>query len=329
MIIKSFEINKINLKKNKLFLFYGKNDGFKKQIINKLIKNQSSVLSYEEKDIFDTQNNFLENVLNKSLFEEEKIIIIKRATDKIISIIEEINNRRIDDVIILVADSLEKKSKLRSIFEKEKELICIPFYPDNEQTLSKLAFEYFKKKNISISQLNINLIIKKCLGDRQSLFGELKKIENFLLTGKKITPETIAKLINLSENYSVSELIDNCLAKNKSRTIQILNENNFTNDDSILISRSFLNKSKKILKLSLEFEKNKDIDLTISRSKPPIFWKDKEIIKKQLLKWRSDDLKELIYNLCNIELTIKKNLNNSLNLITDFLLEQSTLRTNN
>ncbi len=329
MIIKSFEINKINLKKNKLFLFYGKNDGFKKQIINKLIKNQSSVLSYEEKDIFDTQNNFLENVLNKSLFEEEKIIIIKRATDKIISIIEEINNRRIDDVIILVADSLEKKSKLRSIFEKEKELICIPFYPDNEQTLSKLAFEYFKKKNISISQLNINLIIKKCLGDRQSLFGELKKIENFLLTGKKITPETIAKLINLSENYSVSELIDNCLAKNKSRTIQILNENNFTNDDSILISRSFLNKSKKILKLSLEFEKNKDIDLTISSSKPPIFWKDKEIIKKQLLKWRPDDLKELIYNLCNIELTIKKNLNNSLNLITDFLLEQSTLRTNN
>ncbi len=329
MIIKSFEINKINLKKNKLFLFYGKNDGFKKQIINKLIKNQSSVLSYEEKDIFDTQNNFLENVLNKSLFEEEKIIIIKRATDKIISIIEEINNRKIDDVIILVADSLEKKSKLRSIFEKEKELICIPFYPDNEQTLSKLAFEYFKKKNISISQLNINLIIKKCLGDRQSLFGELKKIENFLLTGKKITPEMIAKLINLSENYSVSELIDNCLAKNKSRTIQILNENNFTNDDSILISRSFLNKSKKILKLSLEFEKNKDIDLTISSSKPPIFWKDKEIIKKQLLKWRSEDLKELIYDLCNIELTIKKNLNNSLNLITDFLLEQSTLRTNN
>ena len=146
---------------------------------------------------------------------------------------------------------------------------------------------------------------------------------------KKITTETITKLINLSENFSVSELIDNCLAKNKSKTIQILNENNYTNDDCILISRTFLNKSKKILKLSIDYEQNKNIDLTISASKPPIFWKDKEITKQQILKWKPQDLKELIYKLNNIELTIKKNFNNALNLMSDFLLEQSTLKTNN
>tara|TARA_B100000401_G_scaffold140504_1_gene93301 strand:+ start:303 stop:704 length:402 start_codon:yes stop_codon:yes gene_type:complete len=133
----------------------------------------------------------------------------------------------------------------------------------------------------------------------------------------------------LSENFSVSELIDNCLAKNKSKTIQILNENNYTNDDCILISRMFLNKSKKILKLSIDYEQNKNIDLTISASKPPIFWKDKEITKQQILKWKPQDLKELIYKLNNIELTIKKNFNNALNLMSDFLLEQSTLKTNN
>ena len=146
---------------------------------------------------------------------------------------------------------------------------------------------------------------------------------------KKITTETITRLINLSENFSVSELIDNCLAKNKSKTIQILNENNYTNDDCILISRTFLNKSKKILKLSIDYEQNKNIDLTISASKPPIFWKDKEITKQQILKWKPQDLKELIYKLNNIELTIKKNFNNALNLMSDFLLEQSTLKTNN
>ena len=329
MIIKSFEVDKINLKKNNFILLYGKNEGFKKQVINNFIKNRGEVLSYEEKDILDIQNNFLENILNRSLFEEEKTIIIKRATDKIIKIIEEINNRNIDDIIILVSDNLEKKSKLRSTFEKDKKLICIPFYPDNEQTLSKLAFEYFKKKNISISQLNINQIAYKSLGDRQKLYNELKKIENYLISGKKLTPETLAKLVNLSENFSVSELIDNCLVKNKGKTVKILNENNYTNDDCILISRTFLNKSKKILKLSLDYEKNKNIDLTISTSKPPIFWKDKEITKQQILKWKPKDLKKLIYKLNGIELAIKKNLNNSLNLTTDFLLQQASLKTNN
>ena len=329
MIIKSFEVDKINLKKNNLILLYGKNEGFKKQIVKKFISNKTNISSYDEKDILEFQNNFFENVLNRSLFEEEKTIIIKRATDKIFKIIEEINIRKIDDILIIIADNLEKKSKLRSMFEKDKKLVCIPFYPDNEQTLSKLAFEYFKEKKISISQLNINQIVNKCIGDRQNLFNELKKIENYLISGKKITTEKITRLINLSENFSVSELIDNCLAKNKSKTIQILNENNYTNDDCILISRMFLNKSKKILKLSIDYEQNKNIDLTISSSKPPIFWKDKEITKQQILKWKPQDLKELIYKLNNIELTIKKNFNNALNLMSDFLLEQSTVKTNN
>ena len=329
MIIKSFEINKINLKKNNLILLYGKNEGFKKQVINKLINKQRNVSSYEEKDIFDAQNNFLENIFNKSLFEQEKVIIIKRASDKIVKFIDEISNKHIDDIIIIEADNLEKRSKLRSFFERDKKHICVPFYPDNDQILSKLAIEYFREKNIAISQLNINQIVNKCAGDRENLYNELNKIENYLNGKKKITPEAIAKLINLSENFSVSELIDNCLAKNKSKTIQILNENNYTNDDCILILRTFLNKSKKILKLSIDYEKNKNIDLTISSSKPPIFWKDKEITKKQILRWKSRNLKELIYKINNIELSIKKNLNNSLNLLSDFILEQSTLKTNN
>ena len=329
MIIKSFEINKINLKKNNLILLYGKNEGFKKQVINKLTNKQRNISSYEEKDIFNAQNNFLENIFNRSLFEEEKVIIIKRASDKIVNFLEEINNKNIDDIIIIEADNLEKRSKLRSFFERDKKHICVPFYPDNDQILSKLAIEYFREKNIAISQLNINQIVNKCAGDRENLYNELKKIENYLISKNKITPEAIVKLINLSENFSVSELIDNCLAKNKSKTIQILNENNYTNDDCILILRTFLNKSKKILKLSIDYEKNKNIDLTISSSKPPIFWKDKEITKKQILRWKSRNLKELIYKINNIELSIKKNLNNSLNLLSDFILEQSTLKTNN
>ena len=329
MIIKSFEINKINLDLNNLFLLYGKNNGFKNEFTKNIIKKKNNVFNYEEKDILDNKDNFIEELLTKSLFDDQKIIIIKRSTDKILNIIEDIFSKKIKDIIILNADNLEKKSKLRNFFEKDKELICVPFYPDNEQTLSKLAYNFLKNKNIAISQANINLIINKCNGDREALLNELNKVENYVNEGKKIGSDEIIKLTNLNENHSVLELVDNCLAKNKKKIIDILNENNFNNEDCIMITRSFLNKSKKILQLSTEFEKNKNIELTISTAKPPIFWKDKEITKKQLRQWKPDNIKELIYRLNEVELLIKKNLNISINLITDFILEQSSLKTNN
>ena len=330
MIIKSFEINKINFDQNKLVLLYGKNEGFKNEAINNLIKDKDEITKYEEKEILENINDFIESILSKSLFESEKIIIIKRVTDKILKIIDEIKSKNIEDIkIILNADNLEKKSKLRSLFEKDQKYICVPFYPDTEQTLSKLTFNFLKKKNISISQSNINLIVNKCNGDRETLLNELNKIEYFSKNGKKITTENISKLTNLIENHGISELIDNCLAKNKKKIVNILNENNFNNEDCILITRTFLNKAKKILKLSSEFQNNKNIDLTISSVKPPIFWKDKEITKQQIYKWTPENIKQLIYKLSEIEFLIKKNINNSINLITDFILYQASSNTNN
>ena len=330
MIIKSFEINKINFDQNKLVLFYGKNEGFKNEATNNLIKDKDEITKYEEKEVLENINDFIESILSKSLFESEKIIIIKRVTDKILKIIDEIDSKNIEDIkIILNADNLEKKSKLRSLFEKDKKYICVPFYPDTDQTLSKLTYNFLKKKNILISQSNINLIVNKCNGDRETLLNELNKIEYFSKNGKKITAENIAKLTNLIENHGISELIDNCLAKNKKKIVNILNENNFNNEDCILITRTFLNKAKKILKLSSEFQNNKNIDLTISSAKPPIFWKDKEITKQQIYKWTPENIKQLIYKLSEIELLIKKNINNSTNLITDFILNQASSNTNN
>jgi len=325
MILKSYEINKINQSINHLILFYGKNEGLKNEAINVLIKDKNNISNYEEKEILDNESNFIENILSKSLFEQQKFILIKRATDKILKIIENLNSKNLEDTIIIVnSDNLEKKSKLRSFFEKDKTLICIPFYPDNDLTLSKLAYNFFKNKKILISSSSINLIVNKCSGDREKLVNELHKIEFFTKNGKKIDNVSISKLINLNENHSISELVDNCLAKNKKKTISILNENNFNNEDCIMITRSFISKAKKLLILSKTFETNKNIDLTISSAKPPIFWKEKEITKQQILKWNSRNIKQLIYSLSETELQIKKNINNSINLITDFILSLSS-----
>ena len=327
MIIKYYETNKINLDKNKFLLFYGKNEGFKAEIIKNLIKNRQNISTYDEKEILDNSINFIESLISKSLFENEKIIIIKRATDKIFNIFEDIISKNINDLSIIInADSLEKKSKLRNYFEKNKKFVCVAFYPDNEQTLFKLAYNFAKGKKIPISSSDLNLVVGKCNGDREQLINELKKIENYCITGKKINSESISKLISLNENHDISELINSCLIKNKKRVIHILNENNFSNEDCILISRTFLNKSKKILVLSNEYEKNKNIELTISSSKPPIFWKDKEITKQQLYKWSTRDIKNLIYKINELELLLKKNINNSFNLVNDFILDQASTK---
>ena len=330
MIVKSYEIDKIISNFN-IYLFYGKNQGLKEETINKIIKNnKSKAFSYDEKQILNEKEIFFENILSGSLFEDNKIVIINRASDKIYEIILELTEKEIQGVkIIINSDILEKKSKLRSLFEKKKNLICIPTYPDNNETLSRLATTFFKNEKILISQQNINLIINKCNGDRQNLKNELEKIKNYAFKKQNITEQEILKLINLSENYSFSELIDNCLAKNKNKIMTILNENNFSNEDCIIILRTFLIKAKKILTLSLEFEKNKDLDKTISSARPPIFWKDKEIVKIQLNKWKSNKIKELIYHLNDIEHQIKKNFNNSIFIITNFILEKSTSEANN
>lgn len=330
MLIKSYEINKIDLNKNQYVLLYGKNEGLKDEIKSTLIKNKNITSSYDEKEVIDNSKNFLENLSSKSLFDEKKLIIINRVTDKILEILSEIINKYNSDLtVILDADNLEKKSKIRSFFEKEKYCACVPVYPDTQETLIKLAFQYLNKSKISISNSNINMIVNKCNGDRKILLMELEKIQNFTKNGRKITTENIAKLTNLIENHSISELVDNCLAKNKQKTINIILENNFSNEDCVQITRTFLIKLKKILKLSTEYQNNKDLDLTISSAKPPIFWKEKEITKKQIINSNPIKIKKSLFLINDIELLVKKNYEKSVELITDFILSELSTKSNN
>ena len=329
MIIKSFEIRKINQNKSNIILIYGENEGLKKSISENLIKNKYNLFKYDEKEILDNKNEFIESTFSKSLFEENKSVIVKRATDKILKTVEIILEKKIEDINLIIHSSiLEKKSKLRSFFEKNKNLICIPVYPDNLETITKLAYKFFKDKNIAISQSNINLIATKSNGDRGILYNELNKIEHYCSNGKKLNEEVIQKLINLSQDYSISELVDNCLAKNKKKIINIFNENNFNDSDCIIIIRTLLAKSKRLYTLAQEYKTNKDIDLTIASAKPPIFWKDKEITKQQLSGWKPENIQKLIYKIVEIELSAKKNLNKSLNITTDFIINQTSTVSN-
>ena len=326
MIIKSFEISKINFDKNNFYLLYGENEGYKNEVIKKHFEKiyPNSVYRHDENQILDDKDKFLNGLLSKSFFDIKKLIIILRVSDKIMDIIEEIISRNIKDTtIVLSAKILEKKSKLRNFFEKEKKIICVPFYADSNQTLNSIALKFFKKKNIYISQQTINLLIERCRGNRENLNNELEKIENFSKSEKKINSEDVLKLTNLAENYNVTELTDNCLAKNIKKTTNILNENHYSTEDCILVTRTLLIKAKRLLKLQEEIDNNKSIEEVVANFKPPIFWKDKEIVKKQIANWSLKKIKNMIININNIELLIKKNYANSLNILSDFIIAQA------
>jgi len=326
MIIKSFELNKIKLENYKLFLFYGDNEGLKEETIKNLFEKNylEKIHRYEEKEILDNVNGFFNSVLTKSFFDNEKLIIINRATDKIRETVEDLIEKNPEDIkIILNSKNLEKKSTLRKVFEKEKTVICVPFYEDNNQTLNSIISLFFRNKKIPISQQLINILIERSRGDRKNLNNELQKIEAYSLNKKNLNLEEIIRLTNLAENYSASELVDHALAKNTRKTVTILNENSFSDEDNIVIIRTLLAKLKRLIKIYELVDEKNSIEQAISASKPPVFWKDKPLVTQQIKSWNKDHLKNLIYKTNEIEFLIKKNSSLAKNILSDFIINNS------
>jgi DNA polymerase-3 subunit delta len=331
MILKSFELKKIKLNNYNFYLFYGDNEGLKEETIKNLFEKNylEKIHRYEEKEIVDNTNTFFNSVLTKSFFDNEKLIIINRTTDKIKEIIEEIIEKNPEDIqIILNSKNLEKKSSLRKFFEKEKSIICVPFYEDNNQALNSIISQFFRDKKVPISQQLINILIGRSRGDRKNLNNELSKIESFSLNKKNISLHEIIQLTNLADNYSASELVDHSLAKNTKKTISILNENNYSDEDGIIIIRTLLSKLKRLVKIYELIDEDYSIDQAISSIKPPIFWKDKPLVSQQIKLWGRNQLKSLIYECNEIELLIKKNSNLAKNILSDFIIGNSK-KTNN
>ena len=322
MILKLFEIDKKEILNFKFFLLYGENEGLKKELIGK-IKNRftGKEIKFEESKVLTNKFELYNEIKNGSLFDEKKIYLIERCTEKILEIVSEIIENKINDPIIVNCGILEKKSKLRNLIEKSDKAVIIPTYKDNSQSLINIAKAFFVERKISVSYETLNLLVNRCNGDRGNLKQELKKISNYL-TGKKILSlKEISTLTNLSENYSAAELVDASLCKNMKKTQEIIDENNYSNEDTFLVLRTFLQKTKKILNLMENIKNNKDIEKVIAEHKPTIFWKDKPVIKKQLQIWSIKSMKNLIYKLNDIEIRIKKNNALSLVLMKNFIFE--------
>jgi DNA polymerase-3 subunit delta len=322
MIIKSFELAKLNSYNFNLHLLYGNNEGIKEDIIKDIyLKNfNGELLKYDEQEVLANKDEFISSLLTKSLFQDSKLIIISRSSDKLTNLLSEILEKEIiNSKIIVKCSNLEKKSKLRNLFEKEKNLVCTPVYEDDNRSLNFVISNFLKDHKFNLSQEIKNILIERSNGDRIYLKNELSKLKNLSISKNKINIDDVLKLSNLAENYSVFELSDNYLAKNSKKVSNILNENNYSPEDCILIIRTILNKSKRLLKIRSEIDNNSNIDQVISSFKPPIFWKEKDIVKKQAQAWSTNEVKDIIFKINNLETLVKKNTANSMLFVSNFV----------
>jgi DNA polymerase-3 subunit delta len=323
MIVKSFHLSNVNVYDFNYYLFYGENEGHKNELINEIFKKKikGDVFNYEESWILINKDEFLTDLFNKSFFENDKLIIINRATDKILELIEEIFKREPEGIkCILNAQILDKRSKLRSFFEKEKKIIISAFYNDNEISIKNYVFNFLKKNDLRLSNEIINLLIEKTDSNRQILKNELEKLKNLIITKKKINPVDIAKLVKNSDGDNFFELIDFFLLKDKNKLQKILNETNLSSDNTINIVRILLLRIKKLIKIKeIIKSNNQDIEKSLNSYKPPIFWKEKEIIKKQIDINSLDNLNEFTKIIFDLEKIIKKYPDNALKFMLNFL----------
>ena len=316
MILKSYEIqrNRSNFLKYNIFLLYGENIGLKKDIresIKTVISQQDTnieLLSLDETSIINNEEDFYNSIYSGSLFSNKKIITINNGTDKIFKQINYIIDTSLENVFIIIfSDILGKKSKLRNFFEKNLKTLCIPCYLDNDKDLEIIANTELKKNNITLSRESMNLLIEKSNNDRSNLKNEIEKIKSFLLNKKKIEIDEIKSIINFSGEYKSDNLINECLCGNILQYKKILSELYMNTINQIFLLRILSNKIQRLHNMKEIETSYNSLDSLLNACKPPIFWKEKSIVKRQLTIWSLNNLKKAMHEINIIEVLCKKN----------------------
>jgi DNA polymerase-3 subunit delta len=321
MIIKSYLLEQdINLLSDKnLFLFYGENLGLKNDFKN-LIKLNSpdyKLININQEEVIRNQENFLSEFLNFSLFEKKKIYFINDCNDKILEFIQEVHKIIDNQSIFLFGENLDKRSKLRNHFEKAKNTFVIPCYIDNEITIKKIILSKLKDFK-GLTTENINLICDNCNSDRVKLNNELSKIIS-CFTDKNIENEKLKSLLDIKINNDFHVLKNEALSGDKIKTNKLLSDTVMEAEKNIFYL-TIINQSLMKLSETSKIAEQSSIDEAINVVKPPIFWKEKPIFKKQLLKWNSNKIKKIQNVTYNLEVEIKSNAQINKNILIKKLL---------
>ena len=307
MIFKSYvlEQNLKSIDDCKIILFYGENQGLKEEFkknIKEANKNNEK-LNLLQDEIIKNENLLINEISNKSLFNNKKIIFIDQVNEKILNIIEEMAEDVSDEKIVIFAGNLDKKSKLRSYFEKSKLCGIVACYQDNEITIKKIITNKLSDYQ-GLSTQVINFIIQNTGLDRSKVNNEIEKIKSCFLE-KKINLEKIDLLLNIKTNDDFNKLKDEALKGNKIKTNKLLADTVFEPESNIYYLNSINQRINKLYEIEKMKQNNSNTETLVSNLKPPIFWKDKPVLIEQTNKWNENKIKKALEKTYTVELQIK------------------------
>ena len=320
MIYKSYLIeNNINNIDKNLILFYGENLGlkneFKKQIRSN--KKKAEIIIFLQDDILKDENGFYNEIMNISLFEQKKIYFIENVNDNILQIIQKIEDNINDQKIFLFGDMLDKRSKIRSYFEKSDHTGAVACYADNEINIRKIILNKLKDFK-GLSAQNVNIILENCNLDRVKLNNEINKIFTYF-TEKELKYEKLEILLDIKTNDNFNSLKDEALNGNKVQTNKLLSDTQIDSEKNIFYL-NLINMRLNKLADAFELSKQTNLENAINMLRPPIFWKDKPAVLKQARKWNSNKIKNILNKTYNLEIDIKTNSNINKNILIKKLL---------
>lgn len=305
MICKSYLIEEnLNLLKNNTILFYGENIGLINDFKNKIKKHHKNytILNFTQDEVLKNENSILSEIENTSLFGDKKIIFVLETTEKIYKFTENISTKNINNKIIFFANELEKKSKLRNLFEKDKEKIIVPCYKDNDSTIKKLISKNLKDY-LGLNSELVEVIHNSCGNDRIKLNNEILKIKTFF-SNKKLIKNELQKLLNLKEDNDFNLIRDASISGQTSKTNELLNSEIIEREKLAFYIASI---NQRLIRLK-EVEGNNKYD-AVNNLKPPIFWKDKPIFLQQTNLWNKNKIDLALKKSYEVEIKIKSNIN--------------------
>ena len=309
MIFKSYILEKdLKIANNHhVFLFYGENHGLKKDFKEglKVMNNNKEILNLFQADIIKNKNILINEISNKSLFNEKKMIFINDINDKILEILEEVFSSIQQENIFLFADNLDKKSKLRNYFEKSKKFGVSACYQDNAITIRKIITDKLRSYK-GLSTEIINLIIESTGLDRNKVNNEIDKIKS-CFQDKIILSGQIDQFLNIKINDDFNQLKDEALNGNKNNTNKLLGDTVFEPENNVYYINLINQRINKLNEIQNMKQKGEDIETLISSIKPPVFWKDKPNIIEQLRKWNKDKIQVALKKTYDVEIKIKSN----------------------
>ena len=305
MIYKSYLVEEnTDILKNNLVLIYGENLGLINDLKSKILKKEQKnrILKFNQDEILKKENTFYEEINNKSLFEDKKVFFIDNVNDKFLKIVEQIRLLTNENKIYLYSDLLEKKSKLRNFFEKDKKTDIVPCYQDNEITIKKIISEKLKNYD-GLTVPIINAIIESCGINRTKIRNEISKIKTFF-NGSPLNYDNLSKLLNIKENDEFNFVRDSAIAGNKKKTGEYLDSTVFEIEKTTYY---LSNLNQRLIKLREVVKSKKNLEQSINEIRPPIFWKDKSTFLLQARNWNIKKLDEALKKVYNTEIRLKSN----------------------